>query len=290
MEIRQLKYFIEIQRTGSISLAAENLGLTQPALSQQIALLERELKVSLFERSRRGMALTEAGEIFAGKAAAILESCADLEAELRRGGNPVQVSFAVGETLAAHFVPQLLVNLRRKFPDTRFRVIESNLTEIRAALRDGSVDFALAPEPLSENTFTNRYLIEDEILPVVSADDPLSQRRVDWEKLRTREWILFHPGSAIRKISDGIFAETEKRFQPRISMELRSVAGAVQCLEAGLGVGFISDLSLTPGLAALRLPQLTRRRRFFLTHRRNAEKIAGIAGAILQFAGAVQKS
>lgn len=284
MEIRQLKYFSEIHRTGSVSLAAENLGLTQPALTQQIALLERELKVRLFERSRRGMAVTEAGQVFAIKAAAILQSCSELETALKPGGTPMQVSFAVGETLAAHFVPRLLVNLRRVFPDTRFRVIESNLTEIRAALREGAVDFALSPEALADAGYNNRYLLEDEILPVVSSADALAQRRADWEKLRGREWILFHPGSAIRKISDQIFMEAEKRFQPKISMELRSVAGAVQCLEAGLGVGFISDLSLTDRLTALRIPQLTRRRRFFLVHKRSHEKITPFTEAILQFA------
>lgn len=284
MEIRQLRYFIEVRRTGSISLAAENLGLTQPALSQQIALLERELKTALFERSRRGMALTEAGEIFAPRADALLQAFHELETAVKPAGQPVQVSFAVGETLATHFVPQLLVALRRLFPDTRFRVIESNLTEIRSSLKDGKVDFALSPEALNDTAFGNRYLLEDEILPAVSVHDVLAQRRPEWEKLRGREWILFHPGSAIRKISDAVFHDIEKRFQPRIGMELRSVAGAVQCLEAGLGVGFISDLSLTEGLAALRLPQLTRRRRFYLTHRRRNESILPVAEAILRFA------
>jgi DNA-binding transcriptional LysR family regulator len=62
METRQLKYFLEVWRTRSISLAAENLSLTQPALSQQIQRLERELATRLFERSRRGMEPTRLGE------------------------------------------------------------------------------------------------------------------------------------------------------------------------------------------------------------------------------------
>jgi DNA-binding transcriptional LysR family regulator len=164
-------------------------------------------------------------------------------------------------------------------------VIESNLTEMRAALREDKVDFALSPEPIDEGHYSNRYLLEDEIVPVVSRADVLAQRRPDWEKLRLREWILFHPGSAIRKISDRIFADIEKRFTPRVSMELRSLAGTVQCLEAGLGVGFISDLSLTARLTALRLPALTRRRRFFLSHKRRHESILPVAEAILRFAG-----
>src|SRR4051812_31239827 len=129
MEIRQLKYFQEVYRTGSISLAAENLSVTQPALSQQIALLERELKALLFERSKRGMKPTAAGQVFAGKTADILHALNDLENALKPRQTLPLVSFAVGETLAAHFVPGLISALRQKFPHTRFRVIESNLTE-----------------------------------------------------------------------------------------------------------------------------------------------------------------
>jgi DNA-binding transcriptional LysR family regulator len=68
-------------------------------------------------------------------------------------------------------------------------------------------------------------------------------------------------------------------------MELRSLAGTVQCLEAGLGVGFISDLALTDQLTALRLPALTRRRRFFLSHKLRHESILPVVEAILRYAG-----
>jgi DNA-binding transcriptional LysR family regulator len=284
VEIRQLKYFIEIYRTGSISLAAENLSVTQPALSQQMALLERELKTPLFERSKRGMKPTAAGILLAEKASAILMSIADIESAVKAGEPLRQISFAVGETLAAHFVPQLLVDLRRRFSGTRFRVIESNLTEIRAALREDAADFALSPEPLNDAAYINRYLIEDEIVPAVSASDTLALKGADWERLKSREWILFHPGSAIRKISDGILKGMEKKFEPKVAMELRSVAGVVHCLEAGLGVGFISNLSLTEKLIPLRITELSRRRKFYLTYKKKNEKIAQVSAAILQFA------
>lgn len=280
MEIRQLKYFIEIFRTGSVSLAAENLSVTQPALSQQIALLERELKTRLFDRSRKGMSVTLAGELFAPKAAAILAQVADIEAALNPTAPLAEVTFAVGETLAAHFVPGLMAHLKKRFPETRFRVRESNLTEIKVALRQGTVDFALSPEIIGDGAYTNRYLLEDEILPAVQSDDPLVIRP-EWEKMRTRDWILFHSGSAIRKISDAIFTSIDKKFLPRIMMELSSVAGAVRCIEAGLGIGFISALSLKPGLSAIRLPSLVRKRRFYVTHRRSHEKALQIVEAIL---------
>ena len=125
-----------------------------------------------------------------------------------------------------------------------------------------------------------------EILPVVMAGDALA-RRPEWEKMRNRDWILFQPGSAIRKISDTIFTEIDKKFTPRIVMELSSVAGAVRCLEAGLGIGFISALSLTPNLAPIRLPALVRKRRFYITHRKSHEHALPIVEAILAHASPV---
>lgn len=280
MEIRQFRYFAEVYRTGSLSLAAENLSMTQPALSQQIALLERELKTRLFDRSRKGMTATEAGEAFAPRAALILAQITDLETTLRPKAEPGEVTFAVGETLAAHFVPALMKKLKVRFPETRFRVRESNLTEMKTALREGQVDFALSPEMIDDRAYTNRYLLEDEILPVVQANDALATRP-EWEKMRHRDWILFQPGSAIRKISDAIFSGVDRKFTPRIVMELSSVAGAVHCLEAGLGIGFISALSLKPGLTPIRVPALVRRRRFYVSYRKNHERALPIVEAIL---------
>lgn len=284
MEIRQLKYFIEICRTGSFSFAAESLGLTQPALSQQIRLLERGLGAVLFVRSRKGVTLTTSGEVLALRAREILHEVQELERAVVFRGKPRIVSFAVGEALATHFVPKLIFELRQKFPETQFRVVESNLSEIRNALRDGKVDFALTPEAIREKSFKNQYLVEDTILPVVSVDDELAGQSVDWQKLRQREWILFQRGSAIRKLSDAIFAENEKRFEPRVSIELRSLAGVVQCLEAGLGVGFISDLSLTSRLAPLYIPKLKRKRRFFLAQAKHNDSMQNVGEAILHFA------
>lgn len=285
MEIRQLRYFLEVRRTGSISLAAENLSLTQPALSQQVQLLEREIGQKLFERSRRGMKPTDVADQLAARAEILLKGFDELRTAVTPRLQPQRITFAVGETLATHFVPPLMATLRTLFPGARFCVIESNLTEMRAALREDRVDFALAPEPIDESQYRNRYLLDDEIVPVVSRADPLALRRPEWEKLRAREWILFHPGSAIRKISDRIFADVEKRFTPKVSMELRSLAGAVHCLEAGLGVGFISDRSLTDRLTVLRLPALTRRRRFYLTYKTRHESVVPLVDAILRFAG-----
>ncbi|MBV6494305.1 MAG: HTH-type transcriptional regulator GltC [Turneriella sp.] len=282
MELRQLRYFHEIYLSGSITQAAENLSITQPALSQQMALLERELKVELLERSKNGVRLTRAGEIFAFYAQEIMRKVGELSDALRPPEILPQLRIATGETLASHFVPRLLTHLRARFPTLRLRVIESNLTQMRQALKDDIVDFALSPEAISDTSYINRYLIEDLIVPVVAKNSSLAQITT-WQALKDCEWILFHPGSAIRKMSDHVFHNMEKKYIPKIAMEFRSVPGLVRCIEEGLGVGFISRLSLTEKLIALPIPELTRKRRFYLTYKKKHQDLLPITEAVLGF-------
>jgi len=285
MELRQIKYFQEICLSGSVTQAAKNLSLTQPALTQQIQLLERELGVDLFARSNRGIQLTAAGEIFAARAHEIMQKIHDLADAVKPAERVPQVTFASGETLATHFVPHLVVALRERFPGMRIRVVESDLTEIQSALKNDSVDFALSPEPIGDANYINRYLLEDRIIAVVAASDALAQKKnIEWLDLVEHDWVLFDKGSAIRKFGDRAFYELSKRFQPRIAMELRSLSGVVSCIEAGLGIGFISELSLTNKLARLSLSALERKRKFYLTHKKNRTALKAVSDVILSLA------
>lgn len=285
MELRQIKYFQEICLSGSVTQAAKNLSLTQPALTLQIQLLERELGVELFARSNRGIQLTAAGEIFAARAREIIQKIYDLADAVKPAERVPQVTFASGETLATHFVPQLVAVLRERFPGMRIRVVESDLTEIQSALKNDSVDFAFSPEPIGDANYINRYLLEDRIIPVVAANDALAQKKnIEWADLIEHDWVLFAKGSAIRKFGDRAFYDLSRRFQPRIAMELRSLAGVVSCIEAGLGVGFISELSLTHKLARLPLTALERKRKFYLTHKKNRTALKAVSDVILSLA------
>jgi len=273
MDIHLLKSFTEIYRAGSVSFAAQNLSITQPALTQQMQLLERELKTQLFDRSRKGMRPTAAGEKLYAHAREILARMAELETTFEPSKQTEQITFAVGETLASHFIPGLLTNLRRTHPRTRFRVVESHLTEIRRLLAADEVDFAFLPEKISERQYENYYLMEDEILPVTIHDFKAD--------LKNADWILFSQGAAIRKITDSIFEKA--KIDPKIAMELRSVAGVVHCLEHGLGVGFISNLSLTEKLSPLKIAGLSRKRSFYLSVKRRHKRVADVVAGVLSY-------
>ncbi|HRP70977.1 MAG TPA: LysR family transcriptional regulator substrate-binding protein, partial [Turneriella sp.] len=146
------------------------------------------------------------------------------------------------------------------------------------------VDFALSPEMISEAAYVNRYLIEDQIVPVVSKDFPAASIS-DWQNLKRCDWILFHSGSAIRKISNQIFRDTERNFVPRVVMEFRSVPSLVRLLEEGVGVGFISKLSLSNKLMVIPLTHLHRKRRFFISYKKKHEQLAGVIETVLRCGG-----
>jgi len=290
MNLRQIQYFLEIYRTKSFSTAARNLNLTQPALSNQIILLEQELKGKLFNRNRREITPTSAGEAVYEKAQRLLEVFQELEQVVGNVQSPRQITFASGETLAAHVIPKLMIRLRSLFPQTRFRVVEGHLTEMAQALMKNTVDFALIPEGVADAHFANEYFISDTIIPVVArnfvarTDRKSGKSSMSWSDLRKREWVLFHQGSAIRKITDEIFRNCEEGFSPVVAMELRSLSGVVNCIEAGCGVGFISDLSVTPHLQKINLPELARERKFFVSFRHEyRNQLKPVIDAIMSF-------
>jgi len=282
MEFRQIRYFIEIHRNGSFVRAAAALGLTQPALSRQIALLEREIGRRLFERTGRNVRLTPDGEKFLTRAVALYDLYRETldfleeDAEAPSG----EYSISAGGTVAAHILPLALRRIREENPHVSFRVFEGDALETREALRCGDVDLGILTGPVEEGDLAQRYFLTDRIVPAVSGDHPLAHRRkIRIDDLRSREFVLYHPASAIRQVVEKRFRALRPVFKPRVAMELRSVESVLRSVEAGLGIGFVSLFALTPGLRALPIPELTAERKFYFCHRRG-RSLNRLIGAI----------
>jgi len=268
MELRQLRYFAEIARKGSFTKGAEALGLTQPALSRQIERLERELGSELFLRGSREVSLTAAGELLLTRSTALL----DLYAEIVSSASPTpwsgECTISTGGTVATYLLPGLLKKLRTQFPSLWFRVIEGDAIETRDALLHGEADVGILTGPVDETALARLPLITDRIVPIVAANDPLTkQKRVSIDEIRERDFILFHPESAIRRKINGAFRKLSPPFHPRIAMELRGVESVLQCVKGGLGIAFVSTFALQRGVKVLELPELSVEREFYLCYR-----------------------
>ncbi|NMK46354.1 LysR substrate-binding domain-containing protein [Achromobacter sp. Bel] len=147
MTPRQLRYFLEIARSGSLSLASSALRIAQPALSQHVAVLESELGVALFERHAKGVTLTAEGKRLQQRAASILDQLDSLKADVLgstgKPRGPVRVCLA--RSLAQVVAAPLIRYVEQEYPDIRLLLSSALSSQVRAALETRQLDVALMP-------------------------------------------------------------------------------------------------------------------------------------------------
>ncbi len=151
MELRTLRYFLAVAREENMTEAANVLHVTQPTLSRQIADLERELNVTLFDRTNRSCVLTGDGMRLRQRAEEILSLVDQAEAELADGEGALSgtVRVGAGETQAMRFVLQTFAALRREYPGVQIELYTGNADAVEERLERGLLDFGLLIEPVN---------------------------------------------------------------------------------------------------------------------------------------------
>src|SRR6266550_5075522 len=145
LDVKRLKVLREVARSGSFSAAADELGYTQPAVSQQISTLEREAGTRLLQRGARGVTLTDAGRALVDHSDAILARLAAAEDELEaiaglRGGRLRLASFP---TAGATLVPLAIAEFSRRHPGVELSLVEAEVEDSLPRLKAGELDVAL---------------------------------------------------------------------------------------------------------------------------------------------------
>ena len=147
MELRQLEYFREIADTGSINEAARRLNMSQPPLSYQIMQLESELNVSLFERSSRGVTLTEAGKLLYDRSGELLSYAESTKLEVSKSGRTRVLKLGITSTTVGTIMPYIS-KFVKKNPDVNFEIHDGMTYSLLNYLLDGVEAFFLAAEPM----------------------------------------------------------------------------------------------------------------------------------------------
>lgn len=240
MELLQLAHFRVVAQREHMTRAAEELHVTQPALSRSIARLERELGVPLFERRGRGLRLTQYGAAFLGHVERVFQELDDAAAELRDLGGLERgsVSIAAG---ALHWLPEVLEPFLASYPEVRFRLARRSLPDLVRLVEDGEVDYCFLPGiPPSART-TWRHLRTAPIMLMTPVGHRLAGRAtVALGELDGEEMILGKPGDILREIMDGYFRQAG--IKPRVASEVDEPAAVEDFVAAGLGVSFIPGL------------------------------------------------
>ncbi len=270
--LRQLDIFAAVARSQSLTRAAEEVHLTQPAVSMQVKQLEEGLGLPLFEPDGRGIRLTEAGREFAAHVEDLLERVQNLDdlAARWRGVRAGRIRLGVVST-AKYFVPRLLSQFLRSHPGIDFRLSVHNREEILEELRGNTVDIVIMGRP-PEGIDCDATPFAPNLLGIVAAPEhPFSRRRrLDLQELAKERFIVREPGSGTRAAMERVFAQQRMRFLT--SMEMDSNETIKQAVIAGLGLGFLSLHTVRSELATGRLVLLDVvglpvRRQWFLVRR-----------------------
>lgn len=247
--IGQLEVFAEIARLGNVGRAAEALHLTQPAATWRLQALERELGARLFERTGRGMRLTDAGQMalpYAERAVrASREMRAALDALQRGAGGRLDVGCS--PAIGVYLLPEALVRFRAARPDVEVAVRTGHSEEVLQLVLAGEVRLGLVRN-LRHTDITARLLTEDDLVLAAHPSHPFAlRRRVTAAEVGREGLILFDRASSFYELTQTLFARAG--VLPRIAMELDSAEGAKMMVAKGLGVALLPAMAISREVA-----------------------------------------
>ncbi|GAA1005087.1 LysR family transcriptional regulator [Acrocarpospora pleiomorpha] len=214
MEIKQLKALVTVAEAGSVTRAAELLHLVQPAVTRQIHALEHELGVPLFERTRHGMRLTEAGSSMAERARRVLDELERAQAEIRPTPNHVTGIVTVGllESTLGILAEPLVKAVTGEHPGIELRVLTAYSGHLRQWLDDGDLDLSLLYNLTNTPSLHVRPLIQEKLWAVAPPAAGLDPRHpIPFEQAAAQPLIVPTAGHGLRILIDRAVARSDVR-------------------------------------------------------------------------------
>jgi LysR family transcriptional regulator, hydrogen peroxide-inducible genes activator len=243
--LRQMRYFEALATSLHFGKAAEMVSVSQPALSTQIAEMERLLDVKLVERQRSGVILTREGEELLPEIRDIIERTDRLATRLKTEQGPFKGRLRLGiiPTVAPYLVPMLIPELRRRFPKLEIELKESLTTGCVDDLKHGKLDCAIVALPVAGEGIDSAFLFEDRFL-IASAEDentilmsPMTEDRVDVERL-----LLLEEGHCLRDQALAVCGMAAGRKVANYGAT--SMATLLQMVSHGMGITLIPEIAV----------------------------------------------
>lgn len=213
------RVFYETARLGSFSAAAQQLYVSQSAISQCIQQLETDLGVQLFIRTRKGVSLTSEGKILFTKVESAISSIEQGESQLNRLRHleAGELKIAAGDTITKHFLLQYLERFHVLYPDIRIEMANSYSSQMVALVKEGNADLAFVNMPLKDDELVIEPCYEINDVFVCGAD--FKQRSsYSWEEVADLPLILLEKNSSSRRFLDKTFGKKGISLNPQIEM------------------------------------------------------------------------
>lgn len=226
MEIRQLEYFRKIAQTGSINEAARQLNMSQPPLSYQLKLLEEELDVVLFERSRQGVTMTEAGKLLYQRSEELLQFADSTKLEVSQIGKRQVLRLGMTSTTVGPILP-IISAFVQKHPEVTFEVHDGSTYSLADLLRSGIIDVSVVRTPLQLDDLDYQLFCEE---PMIAVSGPgVSGGGLSLKELTGTPLILYRRYE--RFLLDAFHAQD---LEPRVLCVCDDARDAMQWAEQGL--------------------------------------------------------
>lgn len=249
----QLSTLLTIARLGSVTKAAAALQLSQPALTERVRTLERELGADLFLRTRRGVRLSDAGRALVPHAERALAAMAQgrRAVEQQTRGETGHLAIGSAPAVSTYVLPAALRRFRARHPQVHLSVRTGHSEEILDLVLREEVNVGLVRE-IHHSEIEATSLYEDELVLVIPPKHRFAQRaRIRIEDLASEHLVTFDRASSYNELTQALFREAG--IAPRGVIELDNVEGAKRCVLQGLGVALLPRQAVTDDLASRRL-------------------------------------
>ncbi|MFT8246850.1 LysR family transcriptional regulator [Roseomonas sp. BN140053] len=245
LTLRQMRTFLSVVETASVSATARLLGLTQPAASQQLREMERRMGVRLLERAAGRSIPTAAGAALIPAAQRALAAAADAEEAVtaHREGAAGRIRLGTGATACIHLLPPALAGLRRRMPGVEVVVETGNTPEMVRRVEEGGLDVAVVTMPVPRRrSLQLEPLVTDPLLALLPDAAAPSQGALSAAVLARFPLIMYDTGGTVRRLVDEWLARAGA--EPRIVMELDSIEAIKALVASGLGASVLPSLAL----------------------------------------------
>ncbi|MDG5787708.1 LysR family transcriptional regulator [Evansella sp. AB-P1] len=250
MELRQIKYFMEVAKREHVTEAADALHVAQSAVSRQIYNLESELGVDLFIREGRSVRLTPMGRIFLERMKQAMNVIDDAKREVEEYLDPergtVRIAFPI--SMAAYTLPTAISAFREQYPHAKFQLKQSLYYDLIDRVIRGDYNMALiGPVPKERKKVNCSILFTENVVALLPLNHPLSDRHsIRLSELKDDSFILLPEGFVFRDIV--VNACSRVGFKPQVSFEGDDIDALKGLVSAGLGIALMPEMTLVDNL------------------------------------------
>ena len=251
IDSRQLRAFASLARTGSFTLAARELSLTQSAVSHSMRALEQEVGCRLLEKMGKKVVLTEAGEGLLVHVQRILEEMALARAEIGQLAKWGQSRLRIGASTTAcqYVLPAVLREFQKEFARCAISIEPGDTPDAIEALRERRIDLAVNLEPRPGEPLEFRPLFTDELVFMTSPEHPWAQtRRVDRREIARQNYILYGKRSYTSEMIERYFRADDIVLHS--TMDLRNMEAIKELVKLGLGISILAPWCARQELAS----------------------------------------